>query len=49
MVSLARADAEMYELLALLDGLRVGDARMHALAMRLLSKWVLAAPGAARP
>ena len=49
MVSLARADTEMYELLALVDGLRVGDTRVRALAARLLSAWILAAPGAARP
>jgi hypothetical protein len=36
----------MYELLALVDGLRVGDARVRALAVRLLSEWILAAPGA---
>jgi hypothetical protein len=45
-VSLARADAQMYELLALVDGLRVGDARVRALAVELLSEWILAAPGA---
>lgn len=45
-VSLAQADAEMYELLVLVDGLRVGDARVRALAVRLLSEWILAAPGA---
>jgi hypothetical protein len=45
-VSLARADTEMYKLLALVDGLRVGDARSRALAVRLLSEWILAAPGA---
>ncbi len=45
-VSLAQADAEMYELLALVDGLRVGDARVRALAVRLLSEWILAARGA---
>jgi hypothetical protein len=45
-VSLAQADAEMYELLALVDGLRVGDARVRALAIRLLREWILAAPRA---
>lgn len=48
-VSLARADAQMYELLALVDGLRIGDARVRKLAARMLSEWILAAPGAARP
>jgi hypothetical protein len=45
-VSLAQADAEMYKLLALVDGLRVGDARVRALAVRMLREWILAAPGA---
>jgi hypothetical protein len=45
-VSLAHADAQMYELLAMVDGLRVGDARVRKLAARLLSEWILAAPGA---
>jgi len=45
MVSLAQADAEIYELLALIDGLRVGDARVRKLAARLLREWILAAPG----
>lgn len=45
-VSLAQADAEMYELLALVDGLRVGDARVRALAVRLLREWILAVSGA---
>lgn len=35
-VALARADAEMYELLALIDGLRVGDTRTRRLAGELL-------------
>jgi hypothetical protein len=46
MVSLARADAQTYELLALVDGLRVGDARVRKLAAGMLSEWILAAPGA---
>lgn len=46
-VSLAQADREMYELLALIDGLRVGDARVRQLAVRLLREWILAAPGVA--
>jgi hypothetical protein len=45
-VSLAQADAEMYGLLALVDGLRVGDARVRKLAARLLREWILVAPGA---
>jgi len=44
-VFLANADPEMYELLALIDGLRVGDARVRGLAVRLLREWILAAPG----
>jgi hypothetical protein len=35
-VALARADPEMYELLALVDALRVGDARTRALAGEML-------------
>ncbi|HEY7831850.1 MAG TPA: hypothetical protein VIC06_14905 [Solirubrobacteraceae bacterium] len=35
-VSLARADPEMYELLALVDALRVGDARTRGVAAELL-------------
>jgi hypothetical protein len=46
-VSLAQADAEMYELLALVDGLRVGDARVREPAGALLSEWVLASPAVA--
>jgi hypothetical protein len=46
-VSLAQADAEMYELLALVDGLRVGDARVRELAGGLLSEWILASPAVA--
>jgi hypothetical protein len=45
-VSLAQADPEMYELLALVDGLRVGDARARALAVRMLRERILASPGA---
>lgn len=35
-VEVARADPRMYELLALLDGIRLGDARMRGVAQRLL-------------
>jgi hypothetical protein len=35
-VGLARADPEMYELLALVDGMRLGDARVRELAGGLL-------------
>lgn len=34
--ALARADSELYEILALIDGLRVGDARVRSLAAELL-------------
>ena len=46
-VSLANADAEMYGLLALIDGLRVGDARVRSLAVSLLLEWVREAPAVA--
>jgi hypothetical protein len=46
-VSLAHADAEMYALLALIDGLRVGDARVRSLAISLLLEWVHGAPALA--
>jgi hypothetical protein len=46
-VSLARADPGMYELLALVDGLRVGDARVRELAVRLLREWILTSPAVA--
>jgi len=46
-VSLASADSEMYELLALIDGLRVGDARVRQLAVRMLHDWILGAPAVA--
>jgi hypothetical protein len=46
-VSLANADAEMYGLLALVDGLRVGDARVRSLAVSLLLEWIREAPAVA--
>jgi hypothetical protein len=46
-VSLANADAEMYGLLALIDGLRVGDARVRSLAVSLLLEWLHEAPAVA--
>jgi hypothetical protein len=46
-VSLARADAEMYELLALLDDMRVGDPRVRSLAVSLLLDWLREAPAVA--
>jgi hypothetical protein len=45
-VSLARADPEMYELLALIDGLRVGDTRTRKLAAELLRERIRASPAA---
>ncbi len=38
-VSLAHADSEMYELLALVDAVRLGDARSRSLARERLSAW----------
>jgi hypothetical protein len=37
----------MYELLALVDGLRVGDARVREMAVRLLLDWIRRAPAVA--
>jgi hypothetical protein len=45
-VSLAEADPEIYELLVLVDGLRIGDARVRELAAGLLSERILASPAA---
>jgi hypothetical protein len=42
--SLARADPEMYALLTLVDGLRVGDARVRGLAIEHLSDRLFRAP-----
>lgn len=46
-VSLARADPEMYELLALVDALRAGDARTRELAAELLRERIRTSPAAA--
>ena len=45
-VSLARADPEMYELLALIDALRIGDARTRGLAAELLGERIRTSPAA---
>jgi hypothetical protein len=45
-VSLARADPEMYELLALIDALRAGDTRTRGLAAELLRERVRTLPAA---
>ncbi|HEV2998621.1 MAG TPA: hypothetical protein VGX16_05895 [Solirubrobacteraceae bacterium] len=45
-VSLARADLEMYELLALVDALRVGDVRTRGLAAELLRERIRTSPAA---
>ncbi len=42
--SLARADREMYELLALIDGLRIGDTRVREIAREQLRRWILGRP-----
>lgn len=45
-VSLARADPEMYELLALVDALRLGDTRTRGLAVELLRARIHTSPAA---
>ncbi|HEV3070539.1 MAG TPA: hypothetical protein VGY76_03825 [Solirubrobacteraceae bacterium] len=45
-VSLARSDPEMYELLALVDALRVGDARTRGFAGDLLRERIRTSPAA---
>jgi hypothetical protein len=45
-VSLARSDPAMYELLALVDALRVGDARTRELAAELLRERIRTSPAA---
>ncbi len=45
-IRLARADPEMYELLALIDALRAGDARTRGLAAELLRERVRTLPAA---
>lgn len=44
-VELARADAWMYEMLALLDGVRLGDARVRGIAQELLHERLVTAAG----
>lgn len=46
-VALASRDSEMYELLALVDGLRVGDARVRELAAAHMLSWIRGAPAMA--
>jgi hypothetical protein len=45
-VSLARTDPEMYELLALSDALRIGDARTRGMAAELLRERIRTSPAA---
>jgi hypothetical protein len=45
-VALARADAQMYELLALVDALRMGDTRTRRLAVELLRARIHTSPTA---
>jgi hypothetical protein len=45
-VTLARADAQMYELLALIDALRMGDTRTRGLAIELLRARIHTSPAA---
>jgi hypothetical protein len=47
-VALARADSEMHELLALVDGIRLGDARVRGLAGELLRERIHPTPQARR-
>jgi hypothetical protein len=45
-ISLARADRQMYELLTLIDALRIGDTRTRGLAVELLRARVHTSPAA---
>jgi hypothetical protein len=45
-VALARADSQMYELLALVDALRIGEARTRGLAVELLRARIHTSPAA---
>jgi hypothetical protein len=45
-VPLARADPQMYELLALVDALRLGDTRTRGLAVELLRARIHTSPAA---
>jgi hypothetical protein len=45
-LTLAAADPEMHELLALTDAARLGDARVSRRALGLLQNWIVASPAA---